>query len=149
MKHVRLWQEAFDPWCEIINFQKDYLAGHCNYGATSAFIGTMRDYNEGDEVVEMVLEHYPAMTEKQLYSIIEKAEGQWPLLHVLLSHRVGVIRPAEPIVLVAVWSAHRAAASDACRSIMEDLKHQAPFWKKESLATGTARWVEKNTDGTS
>ena len=81
--------------------------------------------------------------------IVEEAKVTWPLLHVLLVHRVGTIRPSDPIVLVAVWSAHRAAAFDACRFLMEALKHKAPFWKKESLVSGDARWVSENTLGTS
>lgn len=109
----------------------------------------MRDMNEGDEVLEMTLEHYPAMTEKQLHDILDEAEGKWPLLHILLIHRVGEIKPADPIVLIAVWSAHRAAAFDACRFLMEALKHRAPFWKKENLTSGEERWVSKNTAGTS
>lgn len=148
MKRVTIYPAHFDPWQEIATFQQEYLKGCCNYGATATFVGTMRDFNEGDDIIEMELEHYPAMTEKQLHTIVADAEARWPLQHVLLSHRVGLIRPADPIVLVAVWSAHRAAAFDACREIMEALKHQAPFWKKESLIDGESRWVAKNTDGT-
>lgn len=149
MNLVNIHPEPFNPWQEIVDFQEQHLEGLCNYGATATFVGTMRDFNEGDDVAEMELEHYPAMTEKQLQSIITDAEAQWPLQHVLLSHRVGVIKPADPIVLVAVWSAHRAAAFDASRAIMEALKHQAPFWKKENLLTGESRWVSSNTPGTS
>jgi len=97
----------------------------------------------------MTLEHYPLMTEKQLSAIVELSISKWPVQHVLLSHRVGLIKPADPIVLVSVWSAHRAAAFDACRHIMEELKHKAPFWKKENLLDGKSRWVSENTSGTS
>ena len=86
------------------------------------------------------------MTERHLETICATASGQWPLLETLVIHRVGDISPGEAIVLVVVWSAHRQAAFEACREIMEALKSQAPFWKKERLATGT-RWVTGNTAG--
>ncbi|MCL4169991.1 UNVERIFIED_CONTAM: hypothetical protein GTU68_045613 [Idotea baltica] len=107
----------------------------------------MRDFNEGDDVLSMTLEHYPAMTDKQLNEIVDQACEQWPIQNTLIAHRVGEIFPAESIVLVSVWSAHRNAAFDGCRFIMEALKHQAPFWKKESLSAGETRWVAENTDG--
>ena len=146
---VRVCTQALNPWHEIADFQEKNFNNHTNFGATATFVGTMRDMNEGDEVLEMSLEHYPAMTEKQLHDILDEAEGKWPLLHILLIHRVGEIKPADPIVLIAVWSAHRAAAFDACRFLMEALKHRAPFWKKENLTSGEERWVSKNTAGTS
>lgn len=148
MNTLNLHEGAFDPWQEILLFQKNHLEGLASYGATASFVGTMRDFNEGDDVVEMTLEHYPQMTQKQLASIIDYSISTWPIQHVLLSHRVGLIKPADPIVLIAVWSAHRAAAFDACRHIMEDLKHKAPFWKRESLLSGGSRWVSENTTDT-
>ena len=146
---IKIQTEALEPWQEIVDFQASNFKDSTDFGATATFVGTMRDLNEGDEVLEMTLEHYPAMTEKQLQQIIDEANEQWPLLHVLLMHRVGKIKPADPIVLVAVWSAHRAAAFDGCRFLMEALKHKAPFWKQESLTTGESRWVSKNTPGSS
>ena len=146
---IKVQSEALEPWYEIVRFQSDCFNDATDFGATATFVGTMRDLNEGDEVFEMTLEHYPTMTEKQLADIVLEAESKWPLLHVLLMHRVGSIKPADPIVLVAVWSAHRAAAFDGCRYLMEALKHQAPFWKKESLVSGESRWVAKNTSGVS
>lgn len=107
----------------------------------------MRDFNENDDVQAMTLEHYPGMTESQLQAIIDDAQQQWPLLQSLIVHRVGDITPGDPIVLVVCWSAHRAAAFDACRFLMEALKSRAPFWKKETLTDNSQRWVEKNTDG--
>lgn len=144
---IRVCAEVFDPWREIQAYQDKlgHLAGQ--YGATDIFIGTMRDFNEGDEVRGMHLEHYPGMTEKQLEKIVAEAAAKWPVLDALLLHRVGDIYPNEPIVLVAVWTSHRGDAFDACRYIMEALKSNAPFWKKELLSTGESRWVEKNTDG--
>jgi molybdopterin synthase catalytic subunit len=107
----------------------------------------MRDFNEGDDVTGMFLEHYPGMTQRQLTELTQQAMVKWSLDAALVVHRVGELTPAEPIVLVAVWSAHRAAAFAACREIMETLKHAAPFWKRETLADGSVRWVEKNTQG--
>jgi molybdopterin synthase catalytic subunit len=148
MRKILILEQSFDPWQQIIEFQARELQGLTNYGATATFVGTMRDMNEGDDVSEMTLEHYPAMTEKQLQAIVDEAESRWPIQHTLLTHRVGVISPSDPIVLVAVWSAHRAAAFEACRFLMEDLKHKAPFWKQEKLLSGEKRWVSSNTRGT-
>ncbi|MCN4145161.1 MAG: molybdenum cofactor biosynthesis protein MoaE [Thiohalomonas sp.] len=139
--------EPFDPWKVLDEYQKDKadLAGQ--YGATTVFVGTMRDFNEGDDVSEMFLEHYPGMTERHLENICLQATGEYQLLDSLVVHRVGTIKPNEPIVLVAVWTAHRKQAFEACREIMEDLKSKAPFWKKEQLNDAQDRWVEKNTRG--
>lgn len=147
MRKVSILEEPFDPWLVQKNYQESSMDGKTGYGATSSFIGTMRDYNEGDEVSVMELEHYPQMTKKQLNNIIDAAEEQWSIQNVLIVHRIGRILPGEPIMLVVAWSAHRAAAFDTCRFLMEELKHRAPFWKKEQLITGSSRWVEKNTDG--
>lgn len=148
MQQILIMEQSFDPWLQLSDFQSKKLQGLTNFGATATFVGTMRDLNEGDDVSEMVLEHYPAMTEKQLQAIVDEAESRWPIQHTLLTHRVGIIHPADPIVLVAVWSAHRAAAFEACRFLMEDLKHKAPFWKQEKLLNGESRWVSGNTPGT-
>lgn len=104
----------------------------------------MRDFNEGTSVRAMTLEHYPGMTENHLEQIGQEAKARWPILDGLIIHRVGEVQPGDPIVLIAVWSAHRSAAFEACRFLIEDLKSRAPFWKQETLAEG-ARWVEKNT----
>jgi len=147
LRKIEVLESIFDPW----KIQQDYqflsMQGKTDYGATASFIGTMRDFNEGDEVTSMVLEHYPKMTERQLNEIVDEASNKWSLLNVLVVHRVGKILPAEPIVLVTVWSSHRVDAFEACRFIMEDLKHKAPFWKQETLKEGTSRWVEENTAG--
>lgn len=136
--------ETFEPWQEIQQYQDVIPSG---YGATSIFIGTMRDFNDGDEVKAMTLEHYAGMTEKQLEKIVTDAKQQWAVLDTLIVHRVGNILPNEPIVLVSVWTLHRGDAFDACRYIMEALKSHAPFWKKEQLITDEERWVTHNTDG--
>lgn len=110
-------------------------------GAVASFIGTVRDLNEGTDVARMVLEHYPGMTEKSIEAIIDQAEARWPLLGVRVVHRIGALLPADQIVLVAVASAHREAALEACAFIMDYLKSKAPFWKKESTPDGE-RWVD-------
>jgi molybdopterin synthase catalytic subunit len=138
---------AFDPWKVLDDYQKNMTDKNGQYGATAVFVGTMRDFNEGDNVSEMFLEHYPGMTEKHLENICQLATGEYQLLDSLVVHRVGAIQPNDPIVLVAVWSAHRKQAFEACREIMEDLKSKAPFWKKEQLQDGQDRWVKKNTKG--
>jgi len=144
---IRLSEHPFNPWQEIQKHQSSQrqLAG--KYGATSVFVGTMRDFNQGDGIRNMFLEHYPGMTEKQLAHIAAQAETQWQMLDCLLIHRVGQVFPDDVLVVIAVWSAHRGDAFDASRYIMENLKKQAPFWKRETLASGLQRWVENNSDG--
>lgn len=137
----------FDPWIVLDDFQQRMPQLNGQYGATAVFVGTMRDFNEGDNVSEMFLEHYPGMTERHLENICDLATGEYNLLESLIVHRVGAIKPNDPIVLVAVWTAHRKQAFAACQEIMEDLKSKAPFWKKEQLTGGQDRWVEKNTKG--
>ena len=142
---IEIRTSSFNPWDEIkLHQQKMNKEGQ--YGATASFIGTMRDFNAGAEVQSMTLEHYPGMTEKHLDKICTDAHQQWDLFESLIIHRVGKIEIADPIVLVCVWSAHRAEAFDACRFIMEDLKSKAPFWKQEITVAGK-RWVDKNTPG--
>jgi molybdopterin synthase catalytic subunit len=143
---IELRDAPFDPLAELGRYQASQSELQGRYGATAIFIGTMRDYNEDESVSRMLLEHYPGMTEQYLQRIVETAGREWPLLDALVIHRVGELRPNDPIVLVAVWSAHRAAAFAACQFIMEELKSKAPFWKREDTAAG-ARWVEHNTPG--
>ena len=143
--YIEVRQGPFDPWQTLGEYQKDQSVGEGEYGATAIFVGTMRDVNEGDRVRSMTLEHYAGMTEAYLEKISREAAQRWPILDSLVVHRVGDLAPSDPIVLVAVWSAHRAAAFDACRFLIEQLKSQAPLWKKEMLNSGKARWVEKNT----
>jgi molybdopterin synthase catalytic subunit len=143
---IEIRATAFDPPQELAAYEESLTAWRGRFGATASFIGTMRDYNEGSAVTGMTLEHYPGMTERHLEGIVAEARQRWDFLEALIIHRVGELRPGEPIVLVAVWSAHRAAAFDACRFIMEQLKSRAPFWKKETLPSGE-RWVERNTAG--
>lgn len=137
--------QAFDPWKETQTYQASQLSAG-KYGATASFVGTMRDFNQGDDVSSMTLEHYPGMTESYLDKICDEAKQRWDLLDCLIVHRVGEIQPNDPIVLTVVWSAHRKEAFEACRYLMEELKSRAPFWKKEGLPEGH-RWVDKNTPG--
>ncbi len=109
-------------------------------GALAAFVGLVRDINEGAPVTRMRLEHYPEMTEKALGDIVAEAQARWNLIDVALVHRVGTLEPTDQIVLVAVASAHRHDALDACAFLIDFLKTRAPLWKKESGRSGE-RWV--------
>ena len=110
-------------------------------GAVVTFVGTVRDINEGASVAELELEHYPGMTEKALEDIVARACERFDLADALVVHRVGPMRPLEQIVLVVTLSAHRGEAFAACEFIMDYLKSEAPFWKKEQTPDG-ARWVD-------
>ena len=144
---IKITTEPFDPYLEIQSYQNARMGNISAVGATSIFIGTMRDFNDGETVKGMNLEYYPGMTERQLEKIIIKAQQQWPFIDSLVIHRVGDILPTDSIVMVAVWSSHRGDAFDASRYIMESLKSKAPFWKKELLVSENERWVAKNTNG--
>jgi molybdopterin synthase catalytic subunit len=141
---VELREAPFDPWAELASYEGQGLRGSGRYGAIAVFVGAMRDFSSGDAVLSMTLEHYPGMTEAYLARLASAARERWGLLDCLVLHRVGALAPGDPIVLVAAWSAHRAEALEACRYLIEELKHRAPFWKKEQLAD-RSRWVEGNT----
>ena len=144
-RKIDILPRDFAPYEAVLEFQQTLDAGQ--YGASTVFVGTMRDFNEGDDVKAMTLEHYPGMTEKYLEKICDEASEKWQLQACLVQHRVGEVLPGDPIVLVAIWSAHRKDAYEANRFLMEALKSQAPFWKKETLLDDQHRWVEKNTEG--
>ncbi len=139
---VEITTKQFNPWAYLQNYQSTTLK-HGKYGALANFVGTMRDYNQGDTVQKMYLEHYPGMTEKYLLKISQTAMQRWDILDTLIIHRVGEIQICDTIVLVAAWAGHRAPAFEACRFLIEELKHNAPFWKQETL-TDKMRWVESN-----
>lgn len=142
---VEIRETAFEPYSELLQYQQSReFSGQ--YGATAVFVGTMRDFSEGQTIKSMVLEHYPGMTENYLNQISQKAEQKWSILDSLIIHRIGEVKPADPIVLVAVWSAHRKDAFETSRYLMEELKSSAPFWKKEFLQKGE-RWVSQNSPG--
>jgi len=111
-------------------------------GAVASFLGTVRDINDDRAVADLVLEHYPGMTERALGRVADEALSRWPLAGVAIVHRVGHLRPTDQIVLVAVASAHRGDALDSCTFIMDYLKTHAPFWKKEVDPSGESRWVD-------
>lgn len=134
---VRVQIEDFDLGAEIAALRR----GDPGIGAIASFVGLVRDRNDGDAVAGMSLEHYPGMTEKALAGIVDQAKSRWDIIDALVIHRIGELKPLDQIVLVVVTGAHRGAAFAACEFIMDYLKTQAPFWKKEQTAQG-ARWVE-------
>jgi molybdopterin synthase catalytic subunit len=134
---VRIQTDAFDPYAEQDSMCRDQP----QIGALVAFIGLMRDINEEVGVHSMTLEHYPGMTERALEAIAAEANRRWRLQGIRIVHRVGRLEPQDPIVLVAVTSRHRGDAFRACELIIDYLKTDAPFWKKEETDDGE-RWVE-------
>ena len=110
-------------------------------GAVCAFVGTVRDRSDGASVSALELEHYPGMTEKAIEAMVQEARGRFELLGVRVIHRVGLLQPLDQIVLVVVTAAHRGESFQACEFLMDYLKTQAPFWKKEETPSG-ARWVD-------
>jgi molybdopterin synthase catalytic subunit len=134
---VRVQNEDFDVGAEVARIR----AGNPAIGAVASFIGLVRDVNEGDQVAEMTLEHYPGMTERALEGIVQQARERWNVFDVNVIHRIGRLRPLDQIVLVVVSSAHRGEAFAACEFVMDYLKTRAPFWKKEATPDGQ-RWVE-------
>lgn len=138
---VMLREAAFSPYYELEAYQGQRREIEGKFGATAVFVGTMRDFNLGSTVNRMVLEYYPGMTESHLEKVVEEARDRWEFIDSFVVHRVGEITPNDTIVLVAVWAAHRTEALEACRYIIEALKHNVPFWKKETLLDGE-RWVE-------
>ncbi len=144
---IRVQREDFDPGAELARFS----SGKTNVGGICLFVGLVRDYvghdpAAGATVNAMTLEHYPGMTERQLEAIEAEARSRWPLDDALVIHRYGRLEPGERIVLVAASSAHRDAAFEACRFLIDWLKTKAPFWKVEHTPEGDA-WVEaKDSD---
>ena len=110
-------------------------------GAICTFTGTVRDRNDGLQVSSMELEHYPGMTEKAIEAMIDEAVERFGILGARVVHRIGLLQPLDQVVLVAVTSAHRGTSFQACEFLMDYLKTQAPFWKKEQTTEG-ARWVD-------
>ena len=140
---VRVQTGDFDAGAEIAGLR----AGNPAVGAVASFIGVARDVNDGASVATLTLEHYPGMTERALEDIVGQARARWNVLDILVVHRVGELRPLEQIVLVAVTSAHRGEAFAACEFVMDYLKTEAPFWKRESSPQGE-RWVEARDSDT-
>ena len=131
---ISIQQQDFDLGAEV-----KAISNNLKIGAVASFIGLVRD-------VEMTLEHYPGMTERAIGKIVDDAKARWQVTDCTVIHRHGTLKPNDQIVLVAVASGHRGDAFAACEFIMDYLKTQAPFWKKEQ-AEGGARWVEaKDSD---
>ena len=133
---IRIQAADFD----IAAVNRELLAGRSDVGAIASFIGLVRDL-ESEPLQQMTLEHYPGMTEKALQGIAAKAQVRWQVADLAIIHRIGALKPADQIVMVSVLSAHRGDAFAACEFIMDYLKTDAPFWKKETSEQGS-KWVE-------
>ena len=134
---VRVQTEDFDVAREIALLR----GSDARVGAVASFVGLVRDENDAATVSTLTLEHYPGMTEKALDGIVDEALRRWSIYDAVVIHRVGELAPTDQIVLVAVSSAHRGDAFAACEFIIDYLKTEAPFWKKEQTPDG-ARWVD-------
>jgi molybdopterin synthase catalytic subunit len=137
---VRIQHEDFDVGREIAALR----AGDAAVGAVASFIGTVRERSDGGsaDTTRMELEHYPGMTERAIEAMIDAAQQRFDIRGVRIVHRVGALAPGDQIVLVVVSSAHRGDAFAACQFLMDYLKTQAPFWKKEHRPDGSAAWVD-------
>ena len=131
---IYVGEEDFDNGAEL---EKLRMSG---VGAISSFTGLVRQTADEPHLIALTLEHYPEMTSLQLHRIAEQAASRWPLRNVIIRHRVGRLLPEDNIVFVGTSSAHRAAAFESCAFIMDYLKTDAPFWKKEDKSDGS-RWV--------
>ncbi|MFN0162247.1 MAG: molybdopterin synthase catalytic subunit MoaE [Burkholderiales bacterium] len=138
---ARVQKQDFDLTHEVAQLRAAQGERARAIGAIATFVGTVRDHNEGDGVAAMTLEHYPGMTERALEKIIAEARARWDIFDALAVHRVGQLFPGDQIVLVVALGAHRGEAFAACEFIMDYLKTEAPFWKKETTSGGE-RWVE-------
>ena len=136
MPTIRVQKDDFDLGAEVNALR----AGNARIGAIASFVGLVRDINEGAGVSTLTLEHYPAMTQNALVDIVDQACVRWDVINATVIHRVGEMMPTDQIVLVIVASGHRGDAFQACEFIMDFLKTQAPFWKKERTQEGE-RWV--------
>lgn len=144
MPRVTIQSADFDVGAELAALR----SGDLGIGALASFVGTVRDRHGAAapaQVSEMELEHYPGMTEAAIEAMIDQAMQRFDIRAARVIHRVGVLQPGEQIVLVAVASAHRGQAFQACEFLMDYLKTQAPFWKKETTADG-ARWVDARVE---
>lgn len=137
---VLVQHEDFDVSTQLALLRE----GDNNVGAIASFVGLVRDINDDLGVNSLELEHYPGMTERSIEKIVSQAAQRWALLGATVIHRVGRLSPSDQIVLVAVSSLHRGESFAACEFIMDYLKTQAPFWKKELTSSGE-RWVDART----
>ena len=137
MARVTIQSQDFDLGDEVAALR----AGDHGVGAVASFVGTVRTHNDGSPVSALELEHYPGMTEKAIEAMIDEAMRRFDIRAARVVHRVGPMQPGDQIVLVAVTAAHRGQAFRACEFLIDYLKTQAPFWKKETTPEG-ARWVD-------
>lgn len=137
LARVAIQTEDFDLSTEIVALRESDK----RVGAVCSFVGTVRDRNEGDQVATLELEHYPGMTEKSIEAMIDAAMARFDIFAARVIHRVGLLQPLDQIVMVAVTSAHRGESFQACEFLMDYLKTQAPFWKKEETPGGS-HWVD-------
>ena len=137
---IRVQREDFDPGREI----ERLIADDTRIGGVASFVGLVREAGDGTPIKAMTLEHYPGMTEKKLAEIEAEASRRWPIAASLIVHRYGRLEPGERIVLVAVASAHRLAAFEACQFLVDWLKTKAPFWKQEESDEGR-QWVDSRS----
>ena len=134
---VQIQTADFDLMQEVAQLRQN----DAGVGAVCAFVGTVRDRNDGSSVASLELEHYPGMTESSIQAMMAQAQARFDIRAARVIHRVGLLQPQDQIVLVAVTSAHRGESFQACEFLMDYLKTQAPFWKKEVTPEG-ARWVD-------
>jgi len=137
VRSVSIQAEDFDVAAELAALR----AQDMRVGAVCSFVGVVRDRNDGDSVASLELEHYPGMTERSIEAMVEQAFARFDIFGARVVHRVGLLAPLDQIVFVAVTSAHRGESFQACEFLMDYLKTQAPFWKKEVTPDG-ARWVD-------
>ena len=137
MATVRIQEAPFDTGAEIAAL----TVGRTDIGGIGCFVGVVRGGEGPGGVREMTLEHYAAMTVRAIERVVAEAESRWPLLGCTVIHRVGTLRPGDPIVLVLTASAHRHPALEATQFLIDWLKTRAPFWKKERTADGAVHWV--------
>lgn len=141
---VRVCTDDFDISSEC----RKLVGTNSDVGAIVTFTGTVREMSAQGRLQSMTLEHYPGMTERELERVEAEAHRRWPLHATCIIHRIGELRPGDNIVLVIAASAHRQAAFEAAAFIMDYLKTDAPFWKKEALLDGTGAWVDARDSDT-
>ncbi|CAI3936111.1 Molybdopterin synthase catalytic subunit MoaE (MoaE) (PDB:1FM0) (PUBMED:32239579) [Commensalibacter communis] len=135
---VKIQEAPFDA--ELPNLDQKIQENNC--GALVSFKGIVRGYDEKDPLDYLYLEHFPEVTEQEIERILQRAQGHWGIRSAIVIHRVGRLNIGENIVLVMVSASHRKAAFEASQFIMDYLKTEAPFWKKEFFQNGNSRWVE-------
>ena len=144
---ITLHATAFEPLEALAQWQQELLSGgQTPSAAESLFIGRVRgEAADGSTLAALELEHYPGMTERQLEQLAQDCMARHGVSHCLIQHRVGRVLPGEAIVLVAIGADRRGPAQRCCQELLEALKHDAPFWKRELHADGRSAWITGNT----